>query len=156
MAHSNTSNKPTILFVPGTFHTPAHFQPIMSQLKGYSYPSLTVSLPSMDPHLASISDVQADILAIRSKLMMLTTEKCRDVILVMHSYGAVPGCQAIRGLEKPKWVAFGQKGGVIHCVFVASSMVAQDGDALSTLGGGLPPWVFADVSSLQTHLVLFS
>ena len=41
----------------------------------------------------------------------------KDVLLVLHSYGGIPGCGAIEGLEESVRKDIGGKGGVIGCVY---------------------------------------
>jgi hypothetical protein len=71
----------------------------------------------------------------------------RDVILVMHSYGGVPGSAAALGLGKKERTAQGKKAGVIGQIFYAA-MLQKGGDGvdLFTAGGGsFPPFLRADV-----------
>ena len=62
----------------------------------------------------------------------------KDVLLVLHSYGGVPGCGAINGLEKSVRESRGGRGGVIGCVFIAA-MLPLKGQSLSDV---LRDWKF--------------
>ncbi|CAD6580718.1 MAG: hypothetical protein ASARMPREDX12_000248 [Alectoria sarmentosa] len=142
------SSKPTIVFVPGAFHTPKHFIPITELLQKSSYPSVTVSLPSIGAQAATAT-LTDDIQAIRSVLEKLIEEEGKDVVVAAHSYGGVPACQTVTGLEKSERANGGKKGGVIHVLFIAALLV-EEGKALAdALGGGLPPWAEAEGTVLR-------
>lgn len=91
--------KPTIVSVPGAFHTPNHFRPISILLEASSYQAITVALPSIGAR-ASSATYRDDVHAIRSTLQELVEGEGKDVLLALHSYGAVPGCQTVGGLKK--------------------------------------------------------
>ena len=140
--------KPTVVFVPGAFHTPSHFQDFSEFLQKSSYPSVAVALPSIGGQ-ASTANLDDDVGAIRSVLTQLVEDE-KDVILVVHSYGGVPGCQTVRGLEKSTLMKEGQKGGVVQVLFIAAFVLEQGQCVVEVLGGGLPPWARAEVSSNDT------
>jgi len=136
--------KPTIVFVPGAFHTKAHFAPITARLNALSFPTAVVELPTTARAIeASYRD---DVHATRSALETLILQDGKDVMLAPHSYGGVPGCQAVSGLEKSKREADGKPGGVVHVLFIAALLVEQGGKMAAALDGGkAPPWaVFKD------------
>ena len=152
---SQQADKPTVIFVPGAFHTPAHYEPIISQLKKLSSPSLAVSLPTIGTH-ASTAGLAEDIQVIRSKLEEMVNQEARDVVLVAHSYGGNPVCQAVKGFEKSERTRSGQSGGIIHCIFINALLFAEGESIVSSSPeGSLPPWAEADVSApLQYFVVL--
>ena len=141
----SSSSKPTIVFVPGAFHTPSHFAPVIELLQKSSYPSLAVSLPSIGAQAAT-GTLTDDTQAIRSVLEKLIEEEGKDVIMAAHSYGGVPACQSVGGLEKSKRADKGEKGGISHVLFIAALLVEEGKALVDALGGGLPPWAEAEVS----------
>ena len=142
--------KPEIVFVPGAFHTEAHFQPISKALQQLSYPTRTLALPSIGPK-AGIATLDDDIKAIRSTLLRLV-EDDKEILLIPHAYGAVPACQAVAGLERSQRIEEEKKGGVVQIIFMAG-VVPEEGQSLAeSLGGGLPPYAKADVGLI--HLLL--
>ena len=148
MASTTSPSKPTIVFVPGAFHTPDHFKPMSDLLHQSSYPSVTVSLPSIGEHAATFAPGD-DIRAIRSELEKLIEDDGKDVVLAMHSYGGLPGSQSVVGLEKSVRIKEGKKGGVVHILFIAAFVLENGQSLVDALGGGLPPWAVADVSKTQ-------
>ncbi|CAD6587374.1 MAG: hypothetical protein ASARMPREDX12_002827 [Alectoria sarmentosa] len=65
----------------------------------------------------------------------------KDVVIVMHSYGAVPGCQAITNIERSHRIKEGKKGGVISLFFIGGLLgpILQPVNATPFLYGDLPP-----------------
>ena len=62
-------------------------------------------------------------------------------MLAAHSYGGVPGCQTVSGLERSKRKAEGKPGGVVHVLFIAALLVEQNQKLVEALEGGkLPPF----------------
>lgn len=138
--------KPTIVFVPGAFHTAAHFEPICALLNQADYPTTTVELPTTSR--AQTASYRDDVYAIRSVLEKLVEEEGKEVTLALHSYGGVPGCQTVNGLERSKREAEKKPGGVIHVLFVAALLVEQGRKMAEALEGGrAPSWAVFKVSN---------
>lgn len=100
-------SKLTMVFVPGAFHTPAHFQSISELLYQSGCISGAISLPSLGNYAATFAPGD-DIRGIRSRLETLVEQDGKDIVLVMHSYGGVPVCQTVTGLEKSARVGSGK------------------------------------------------
>ena len=142
---ASSYEKPTVVWVPGLLHTPAHFQPIVSALAKVSIPSVTVSVPNIGARAATAAPYD-DVKTVRTTLQELVDEG-KEVLVISHSYGGVPACQAVRGLEKSLRVKVGQPGGIIRIVFMAA-FVIQEGESLWTFMNGQlpPPWARREVS----------
>ncbi|KAL8840568.1 MAG: hypothetical protein Q9170_001254 [Blastenia crenularia] len=136
--------KPTIVFAPGAFHTSVHFEPISSFLNQRSFPTRTVDLPTT-AH-ATTASYRDDVYPVRSLLDQLVIEENKGVMLALHSYGAVPGCQAVTGWERSKRRANGKAGGIVHVLFITGLLVEQGQQMADALEGGKQPdWaVFKD------------
>ncbi|MCJ1287295.1 hypothetical protein MMC26_006643 [Xylographa opegraphella] len=143
-----TRQQPTVVFVPGAFHVPAHYEHVIAHLETLSFPSIAVSLPTIGT-LAATAGLYDDVQAVRSTLERLVEVENKEVILIPHSYGGNPGCQAVGGLERSKRVKEGKNGGVIHCLFISAFMIPEGETVVSTLGGGLPPWAEVDGAILR-------
>lgn len=57
----------------------------------------------------------------------------KNVVLVMHSSGAVSGCQAITNLERSRRIKEGKKGGVISLILIGGLLVNQGETLISTM-----------------------
>ena len=130
--------KPTIVFVHGAWQDTSCFDIIRAQLSEYNYSSTAVPLPSTGASSSSQQTHLEDVTAIRNTLEQLILVGEKDVLLVLHSYGGIPGCGAIEGLEKSMRKSVGGMGGIIGCVFIAA-MLPLKGQSLSDV---LRDWEF--------------
>ena len=133
-------SKPVFVFVPGAWHSPDAFGPVIKQLRTAGYKSVGVTLPSVGtepPPKAFEPDVEAIQTAISRVI-----EGGDDVILVMHSYGSIPACEATKG--------FSGEGKIRRLVFCSSFVLPEGGSLLHTGLGGKPlPWLMIDVLTLR-------
>ena len=141
------SAKPTVVLVPGAWHTPEHYSELIALLKAAGYDTVTAKNPSCDSSTPDKQTVAADTTAIRNDLLVPQIDAGKDVILIMHSYGGCPGSAAAKGLSKAELSAAGKKGGIVGLVFIAA-FLAQEGDSLLSKlpGNQFDPWVIQHVS----------
>ena len=90
----------------------------MAALLTHDYLSVGVSLPSVGA-VPAVNDVTEDIFAIREAVAKLIEQR-EEVIVVLHSYGGIPGSQALEGLGKKERERTGEVGGVVRLVYIAS------------------------------------
>ena len=140
-------SKPTIVLVPGAWHKPSHYQPLLDWLESHGYPTASKQLPSVGATEPENKDVACDTAFVRDEVLVPQLEQGKDVVLLMHSYGGCPGGAAATGLSKTERLANGQKGGVIGLVYMCA-FVAGEGDSLISKlpGQTLPDWVLINVS----------
>ena len=115
--------KPTILLVGGAWHTADYFGPLLKVFKEEGYPAVALGLPSVGAHPAA-TDFSVDINVIRDQVTRLIAEK-KEIIAVLHSYGGIPGTEALHGLGKAPGSG---AGGVIALVYIAS-MIPKAGNS---------------------------
>jgi pimeloyl-ACP methyl ester carboxylesterase len=85
--------KPTFLLVPGAWHLPAYFDPLIDYLSSHGYFSVAVPLPSVNSSPA-VTSLQPDVIAVADALTSLL-DGGEDVVVVMHSYGGMVGTDAV-------------------------------------------------------------
>ena len=141
------SKRPFVVFIPGTFHTAAHFGPLSQYLESQGCENFAIRLPSIGEK-AGTAGTAEDVATIRAVLTELVCgkggkdgkegrgydlwdSKNKEVILVMHSSGAVPGCQAITNLERSLRIKEGKKGGVVGVVFI-NGLLVDEGESLES------------------------
>lgn len=143
--------KPTFVFVPGACHTPAYLTPTINLLSSspHSYACTTISLPSVLTGTAEVEAqtatpfqaLEADVQETRRVLEGILG-KGQDVVLVMHSYGALPGMESLRyfpgGFLEGEKGGFG-KGRILRCVYVCA-FVLLEGMTLIEAAGGAKDW----------------
>ena len=147
---------PLIIIIPGAWTTAPLFNPLISFLHTHhNIIALVSTLPSVNSPHPSNDTVASDTVSIRNNILLPPIAAGRDVLLVTHSYGGLPGSAAACGLFKADRASRGQKGGVVGVVMLAS--FALDGGTKvlvdSLPGGRWLPWFEGRVgtSSLLSH-----
>ena len=128
----------TVLFIPGAWHNPQCFETVILGLEAGGYNTDVVHLPSVDPAIPH-SDFTEDVDQIR-KQIELAANTGQRVVVVVHSYGGVPGSEAIRGLDWETRQQKGQPGGVVHLFFCCSFIVPEGKSLIGSFGGNDLPW----------------
>ncbi|GLA80550.1 hypothetical protein AtubIFM56815_001374 [Aspergillus tubingensis] len=128
----------TIIFIPGAWHNPHCFDKVTQRLEADGYNTDVVHLPSVGPNKPH-SDFLEDVLQIREQIQSAVNAGQR-VVVVMHSYGGLPGCEAVRGLDWASRQRQGQPGGVVHLFFCCSFIVPEGKSLISSFGGDDLPW----------------
>lgn len=141
-----TTKLPVILIIPGAGQNPSHYGYLSHLLQKAGYPIVSALLPSIGASpKVTVSD---DSNYIRDKLLLpILDHQEHDVIMLMHSYGSVPGSAAARGLSKTNRAKQGKSTGVIGQVYLAALLI-KGGDEKSVMdafGGQYPPHVRPDV-----------
>lgn len=142
MASITAVEKPTVVLVHGAWHTPDCWAPVTELLKEHQYPFHTIRLPSTGGDITTtMPDDAAHIQKTTSKLVA----NGKEVILVMHSYGGIPGTESAKGLLKKDQQAAQKAGGIVCLVYVAAFLIPV-GTSLASFLGTMAPWVEFDVS----------
>lgn len=110
------ATKPTIVFIPGFWHTSEGFEPLAALLQKANYPTTLVDLPSAGTHPGH-PDYSQDVVAIQ-KILTDLADAGKEVLLVMHSGGSIAGSEAVRNLSKKEREAEGKKGGVVRVLYI--------------------------------------
>ena len=117
------SEKPQVVLIPGAWHTARCYDVITPLLEDAGYSTTALTLPSVgaEPPVTSTDEDAALILSTISDL----ADAGQDVVVVLHSYGAVPGSDAMKGLSKDERSHRGLKGGVIALVYMCAWMLPE-------------------------------
>ncbi|ESZ98344.1 hypothetical protein SBOR_1222 [Sclerotinia borealis F-4128] len=148
------TSKPTILFIHGSWHSPAHFRPVRDLFEAEGYPTECPRLPTFNskpapPVVSLIDDVQV----VQNLLKKLVEEQEKEVLVVVHSYGGIVGSEAVLasfGRESRAKEGTGKKGGVLHLLYMCAFVVPVGASLSSALGGGLSPFVKVEENGLST------
>ncbi|PVI02062.1 alpha/beta-hydrolase [Periconia macrospinosa] len=139
-------SKPTIVCVPGAWHSPEIYAKTLSILREqHGYPTIGLPLASAGaypPHMSFDEDVKV----IRDCLTKLVVEEEKEVILVTHSYTGMPGAEAPVGLGKKDREAVNKKGGVIRLVFIMA-FAMPEGFTPTSGGAQFPDWMKVDMEN---------
>ncbi|KAH8716940.1 Alpha/beta hydrolase family-domain-containing protein [Phaeosphaeriaceae sp. PMI808] len=94
------SELPTLLFIPGAWHQPTCYNPVVKPLEEHHrFRCISITLPSTtgDPNATFKDDIDTARAAIASE-----TTQGRDVIVIAHSFGGMVGNSAVKGFSRPK------------------------------------------------------
>jgi pimeloyl-ACP methyl ester carboxylesterase len=115
---------PSVLLIPGAWHKPIHFGPLIDELTDVDVHTVTLTSSGDDP--TTLRDMHSDAEMIAEAVAAID----RPVVVVAHSYGGLPATQGLTNSRN-----------VRHLVFLASFQML-DGDSLLSKnpGGALLPW----------------
>lgn len=119
------ATNPTFVLVPGNFLPPSYYASTAQLLESHGFQTRLVTLPSTGSE-SPLTSNEPDILAVRQVLEELSVSG-KDIIVVAHSYGGIPTCEAVRGLGTQERRKLGQSGGVARLVLVAAWLL-QEGE----------------------------
>lgn len=88
----------------------------MLEKEGYKCIGVNLASVGAEPPLQDFSE---DVEAVRNAISS-EVEQEHDVAVVVHSYGGLPGCEAIKGFTKADQEAQGKKGGVVKLLFICA------------------------------------
>jgi pimeloyl-ACP methyl ester carboxylesterase len=139
----------TVVFVPGAWHNPRAFEAVGKSLESAGYKTKYVRLASVGAN-PPLKDFGKDVAAIRTAIHD-EVEKGQKVVLVVHSYGGLPGNEAVKDFDLTSRAQRGHQGGVSH-IFFCASFVIDEGKSLHGAFGGqdLPWW---DISEDKTTVM---
>ena len=141
-ATQNSKPKPTILIVPGSWHPPSAFDTFTPHLISAGYSTQVASLSSVGPGPSSFPSCTDDAHAIRQDFLLpLLESQGKDVLIVAHSYGAIPGSGAAAGLSKNIRQSQGLSGGVIGIVFISGFILREGMSILDVLQRVYPAYI---------------
>jgi hypothetical protein len=91
------------------------------------------------------ADFLEDVCQIRKQIDIAANDG-QKVVVVVHSYGGLPGCGAVRGLDWETRRRQGQPGGVVHLLFCCSFIVPEGKTLIGSSIGGydLPRFQVSD------------
>ena len=129
--------KPSIVIVPGSFAPPSIYTFLNQKLTSYGYETITISLPSVGTKdEASGVTLNDDALRIQETTERLADEG-KDILLMMHSYGGVPGSESAKNLSKIERENEGKNGGIVKLLYMAS-IIAPEGKTVADIDLGGP------------------
>ena len=144
---AQSSPNPVYVIVGGVSHTEVFFNDLMSALQIAGYDSRFVELPTVgDPQDTIGKNIDDEVTAIQNDIASVINEG-RDVILLCHSRGGLPGSRAVPGWDKPTREARGQENGVVEMVYLAAFLLQENADIVKF--SAMPPWLNVEVSAAE-------
>ena len=144
--------RPTIVLIHGGWQGPGCWSLLVPRLEKAGYSVFAPVLPSSGTSPA-LPNFDEDVKVIRHAVKSLL-DSGKDVVLVMHSYGAVPGCEAFKDLGTKQDMQVEhikhRKGRVVKLVFL-TAMVLPVGGSTWDAKKGLTPVPGFDCDEVIEH-----
>nr|WOD45556.1 hypothetical protein [Trichoderma atroviride] len=117
------SSKPTLVFVPGAWHSPDTWSKVTAELEPQGYKTICITLPTTlsDPSKGIADDIDE-----ARKAILAETSQGRDVVVVVHSYGGMVGPSAVKGLTE---ATSERPGRVVGIAMMATGYYTETGYA---------------------------
>ncbi|OCL12607.1 alpha/beta-hydrolase [Glonium stellatum] len=141
---TQSTRKPTVLIVPGSFSHASFYTPIVDQLSAQGYEALAIDLPTVGRREDGPAPTMADDAAHVHSVAVKFVDEGKDVVLLTHSYGGIVGTESANGLAKADREAAGKKGGISRLIYLTSIVPPVGGSLASTTEGQ------ADLGFLKT------
>jgi pimeloyl-ACP methyl ester carboxylesterase len=153
------STNPTLVFIPGGWHTAAVWDKVIHLLESQGYTCIAITLPSCSSNpSATFKD---DIQAVRAAILSETNDNNHGVVLVAWSYGGQVANSAVKGLTSPTTTSTTAEphGRILGLTLIASGFTQTGVGFLEATGGVPPPFFtlnattgFADLTANATEL----
>ncbi|KAJ3548703.1 hypothetical protein NM208_g872 [Fusarium decemcellulare] len=138
------AQNPTLVFVPGAWHTPEYWGKMVTILEAQQYKCVTVALPTVSSNIETT--LPDDVNAVRGAILAETTQG-RNVVVVVHSYGGCVGASAMKGLTAKTEGDPENSGRVIGLFMIATGFMVSGVTFLGHSGGKPPPFWDANYES---------
>ncbi|KAI4212229.1 MAG: hypothetical protein LQ351_005099 [Letrouitia transgressa] len=134
--------RPTIILVHAGWHGPETWSLVVPGLERAGYSITAVTLPSAG-QTPAVPDLFEDVKIIRNTVTS-NLRIGKDIILVMHSFGCISGCEALKGVAEelasnntvqPPGVEVGK---IVKLAFISGKLVPEGG-AVWEIGRNRPP-----------------
>ncbi|KAL6721258.1 hypothetical protein ACLMJK_000360 [Lecanora helva] len=150
---ANTNALPSIVLVPGAWHSPIHYTELIGLLIHNGYHVGSQRLPSCNSAKPNVQTVANDAAAVRNNLILPQLNQGKEVVVLMHSYGGAPGSMAAKGLSLSERRAAGKPGGIIGLIVLCGFLANTGQSLLSELPGQVfDPWVIEYVCIFRIRL----
>lgn len=118
--------RPTVVLVPGSFCSAALlWDTVVDELHNAGYDTLAVEIQTVGPPSTAPAKTMADDAAHIHGIVEALANEGRQVVVVMSSYGGIPGTQAVKGLTRKERQEQGKGGGVAGMVYISSLLVNE-------------------------------
>ena len=156
-AVSMDNSKPIIVLVPGAWLPNEQYTDLLTLLLRSGYSFVMRKLPSVNSATPNDQTVMTDAESIRQYVLIPQINSGRDVVLLMHSYGGIPGPVAAVGLSKQELSAQGKPGEIIGIIML-SAFIAGEGLSLldKLINRQYSPWIRQFVGPASVCVIIFT
>ncbi|KAH6963087.1 Alpha/beta hydrolase fold-1 [Fusarium avenaceum] len=132
---------PIVVIVPGSFAPGKHYNTFTESLEKNGIASRVIETPSVgrkDPlPPQTMSDDAAEITKVVTELF----DQGKEVVLMTHSYGGIPGTQCLKDLSRKARKDQGKEGGIDKIIYLASVVLQPGASNFDAFGAAMPDFV---------------
>ena len=140
--------KPTIVFVPGAWHTTECYSGVANLLEAAGYTTKMVELKSVGGK--PVSGFEPDVEVLHSAIES-ACDANQDVVLFMHSYSGICGSEAVKNLDKASRRKEGKPGGVVHLIYCCAFVLPEGSHLMTPLNDTDLPWMDTEDNKMVVH-----
>ncbi|KAL8654025.1 MAG: hypothetical protein Q9210_001766 [Variospora velana] len=144
---TNKDSKITFVIVPGAWHPASLYDEFTSRLREVGYGAVVATYPSCDSPNPQTATCEQDTDVLRQQCISMIEDGGKELLLVCHSYGGIPGGGAAFGLSKKDRLQEGKEGGVIGLVYMSAFVVPEGMSLYEFLGRQHGPYLIRDTPS---------
>lgn len=135
----------TVVIVPGSFSPPTSYNVFAGKLAQEGIASAIVDLPSVGRREGKPPQTMSDDVSEISRVVSRLADEGKEVILMTHSYGGIPGTQSLETLSHKARSSEGKPGGIKKIVYLTSVILSVGVSNLDTFGGSAPDFLTVEV-----------
>ncbi|RYP74840.1 hypothetical protein DL771_002761 [Monosporascus sp. 5C6A] len=142
MASSKRTKDCAFVIVPGSFCKVAFYDKLIAHLHEQGHDARAVELPSAnDGTRQPAATMEDDTARIKDAVTSILDDESnpRNVVVLVHSYGGVPGSSALKGLSKADRSAQGKGTAVVGIVYMGSFILPLGQSVRDAMGDAMPP-----------------
>lgn len=138
MAETNTTTKPVIQIIPGSFSHASHYYVLTDKFKALGYETYVNTLPSTSRDEPEEPVTLAEDAAFFRGIIEKLADRGHEVVVLMHSYGGQVGSEAVKSVGKEERRKAGKQGGVVKLIYLTAA-VLEVGSSMNSESGDPPP-----------------
>lgn len=133
-----TPPQPVIVFVPGAFSRPSDYDLVSHPLREAGYEVHVIHHPSSPDALVEPTPSMYDDADNIHRLLEALADEGKDILVVMNSYGGLPGTQACEGLGLAERLRTSKPGGIVRLLYVGATIAPVGSSMAGILRTGMP------------------
>ncbi|TVY35758.1 Methylesterase, partial [Lachnellula subtilissima] len=142
--------KPDFILVPGACHSSSCFAPTTALLEAEGYVVHGIELASVGG-AAYVESFTPDVEIIAAKIHDVLSVG-RDVVMVFHSYGGIPGSEALSSHLNPSASRSPGHGKIIHLFYLTAFVLPASSSLVSASGTPGPSWYIISACGTQVEV----
>ncbi|KAF5670026.1 hypothetical protein FHETE_4709 [Fusarium heterosporum] len=137
-------SSPTVVIVPGSFAPPKHYRLFTESLERHDIDSRVIETPSVGRRDPLPPQTMSDDAAAVEKVVTELLDEGKEVVLMTHSYGGIPGTQSLGKLSRKARKAQEKEGGIDIIIYLASVVLQPGVCNMDAFGAAMPDFVTID------------